>query len=411
MNQQLSLFNDLTDSKKESDIYNDPPLEAEENLEIGEITEPDLDSPVEDVNDVYPNANVRVTKDQYSLLHIKRLVEKRKELIISPNYQRKDVWSPRQRMELIESILMGIPLPVIYLFEDRNGNKQVVDGRQRVTAIVDFLNDEFTLKDLKILPQYNGKKFSELPGKAQGIFEDFQILCYIIQPPTPERVKYDIFDRVNRGGTKLNSQEMRNALYRGEATSLIKMICDSEFFLNATDKSISPTRMRNGYATLRSIAFYLLFTDRLGNDIHGRTIVYRSDMDDFLAKVMITINHNFSKEKRYVFGVRILKAFKEIFDTLGNDAFRFESKGNRKRAINMPLMETLTFLFMLDWKRPDKEVVRSIINEFKAEADAPDSSFGSRVDSSVSVRRRFGKMVELAHAIDPDYSTDWLKHL
>ena len=380
----------------------DPRLEAEENLEIGESPTSDI----ENIDEIYPNADVRVTKDQFSLLHIKRLKETRKELIISPDYQRGNVWTQRQRIELIESILMGIPLPVIYLFEDKEGKKQVVDGRQRITAIVDFLNDNFPLKDLKILPQYNGLTFSGLPEKPQGIFEDYQILCYIIQPPTPERVKYDIFDRVNRGGTKLNSQEMRNALYHGEATSLIKSICESEYFLNATDNSISSTRMRDGYAALRSIAFYLLFSDKLGEDDYGRPITYRSDMDDFLAKVMIKINHRFSKEKGFVFAVRILKAFKEIFETLGGDAFRFASKSNRKRAINMPLLETLTFLFLLDWKRPDKKNISDIITRFKQEADAPDSGFGGRVDSSVSVRRRFRKMLELAKTLDPEFHTD-----
>ena len=380
----------------------DPRLEAEENLEIGESPASDI----ENIDEIYPNADVRVTKDQFSLLHIKRLKETRKELIISPDYQRGNVWTQRQRIELIESILMGIPLPVIYLFEDKEGKKQVVDGRQRITAIVDFLNDNFPLKDLKILPQYNGLTFSGLPEKPQGIFEDYQILCYIIQPPTPERVKYDIFDRVNRGGTKLNSQEMRNALYHGEATSLIKSICESEYFLNATDNSISSTRMRDGYAALRSIAFYLLFSDKLGEDDYGRPITYRSDMDDFLAKVMIKINHRFSKEKGFVFAVRILKAFKEIFETLGGDAFRFASKSNRKRAINMPLLETLTFLFLLDWKRPDKKNISDIITRFKQEADAPDSGFGGRVDSSVSVRRRFRKMLELAKTLDPEFHTD-----
>lgn len=387
----------------------DPRLEGEENLEIGEQSESDSD--VEDVGEVYPNADVRVTKDQYSLLHIKRLKETRKELLISPSYQRKKVWTQRQRIELIESVLMGIPLPVIYLFEDKSGKKQVVDGRQRITAIVDFLNDKFPLKDLKILPQYNGLTFSGLPEKPQGIFEDFQILCYIIQPPTPERVKYDIFDRVNRGGTKLNSQEMRNALYQGEATALIKDICESAYFLDATDNSISITRMRDRYAALRSVAFYLLFSDRLGEDDYGRPITYRSDMDDFLAKVMIKINHRFSKEKRFVFAVKILMAYKEIFETLGSDAFRFASKTHRKRAINMPLLETLTFLFLLDWKRPEKETIRRIINRFKEEADAPDSSFGRRVDSSVSVKRRFGKMLDLARELDPDFNTEGFLNL
>lgn len=91
-----------------------------------------------DVESVYPNAEVRVEKAQYSTMHLKRLVEERKELVIDPDFQRNDVWSARQSAELVESILMGIPIPTIYLFEMKNGTKQVVDGRQRISAILNF---------------------------------------------------------------------------------------------------------------------------------------------------------------------------------------------------------------------------------------------------------------------------------
>ena len=97
---------------------------------------------MEDVNEVYPNAEVRVEKAQFSTIHLKRLVEERGELIIDPNFQRNKVWTNKQAAELVESILMGIPIPTIYLFEMKNGKKQVVDGRQRITAILDFLKDE-----------------------------------------------------------------------------------------------------------------------------------------------------------------------------------------------------------------------------------------------------------------------------
>ena len=103
-----------------------------------------------EVKEVYPNAEVRVTRAQYSTLHIKRLVENREELIIDPDFQRENVWKNKQGAELVESILMGIPIPVMYLFEMRDGKKQVVDGRQRISAILDFLNDKLVLKDLKI---------------------------------------------------------------------------------------------------------------------------------------------------------------------------------------------------------------------------------------------------------------------
>lgn len=381
--------------------YADAPLPADERLEGEEGLEISSEMPSDD--NVYPNADVRVAKDQYSLLHIKRLVEVRGELIIDPDYQRQNVWSARQRIELIESIIMGIPLPVIYLFETRDGKKQVVDGRQRITTIIDFLNDKFPLKDLRILRDYNDCRFSDLPPKVQGIFEDFQILCYVIQPPTAERVKYDIFDRVNRGGTKLNSQEMRNALYRGAATELINEICEEEIFAKASDHSISPKRMRDRYAALRILAFYLYFSGMLGDDDQGRPIRYRSDNDDFLAKTMVWINTKSTPAQREEWKEVILGALREIHSTLKDDAFRFVSGHGKKRAINMPLMEILTFLFTLVWSRPEEGVVKSRIETLKKVLDA-EGGFRTKVDSSVSVNKRFGRIVRfISTDLDPAY--------
>lgn len=379
------------ENKKDED---DPKLEGEVNLEIGEESK--------DEDNVYPIADVKVNRDQFSLLHLKRLVEERKQVIVAPPYQRNEVWTPRQKSELIESILMGIPLPVIYLFESANGFKQVVDGRQRISTIIDFMNNKFALKDLKILPQYKDKRFSTLPSLAQGALEDYQILYYIIQPPTPERVKYDIFDRVNRGGTKLNSQEMRNALYQGGATKMISKIVKSPEFLKATARNISAKRMRDRYAALRTIAFYLLFSGAKIKDDFNNPITYRSDMDDFLAKIMIHINSNMKGREIINLKNRFLDAFAEIHAILGGDGFRYASSHKKKRAINMPLMEALTFLFMLDWKRPPMEEIKKAINDFKISVDVP-GEFRQRVDSSVSVKKRFRRILELAKKFDPDF--------
>ena len=92
---------------------------------------------------IYPNAEVRVSKAQYSTLHIKHMVEDRGELVINPDFQRHHVWKPKQKIELVESILMGIPIPAIYLFETKDGKKQVVDGQQRISSILEFLNNAF----------------------------------------------------------------------------------------------------------------------------------------------------------------------------------------------------------------------------------------------------------------------------
>jgi hypothetical protein len=104
---------------------------------------------------------------------------------------------------------MAIPIPPIYLFENQDGIKQVVDGRQRLSCLFDYINDRFKLVALKILTAENGKKFSDLIPLLQAKIEDYQILAYTIQHPTPEKIKFEIFERVNRGGTSAEKRKFR----------------------------------------------------------------------------------------------------------------------------------------------------------------------------------------------------------
>lgn len=360
-----------------------------------------------EVNEVYPNAEVRVTRAQYSTLHIKRLVEERKELIIDPDFQRGNVWAKKQGAELVESILMGIPIPVMYLFEMRDGKKQVVDGRQRISAILDFLNNKLVLRDLKILVGYNDCRFSDLDAKMQGIFEDSQMYFYIIQPPTPERVKYDIFDRVNRGGTRLTNQEMRNALYRGKSTRLISELSKTDEFLRATGRGISPKRMKDNYVILRSISFYLLFQkSETVLEQNGEAIEYKSDIDDFLAKMMIFINEKASDELIADCKTMFLRAMNNSYEIMGEDAYRFaayeEKDGRpRKRPINMPLFEMLVYIFSYECVSVNPQITRNSINRFKASYDYQNMLM-SNVDSSTNVAERFNAAKKLIEQIKND---------
>ncbi|MCI6862310.1 MAG: DUF262 domain-containing protein [Prevotella sp.] len=365
-----------------------------------------------EVKQVYPNAEVRVTRAQYSTLHIKRLVEERKELVIDPDFQRGNVWAKKQGAELVESILMGIPIPVMYLFEMRDGTKQVVDGRQRISAILDFLNDKLVLKDLKILPEYNDCKFSDLDAKMQGIFEDSQMYFYIIQPPTPERVKYDIFDRVNRGGTRLNNQEMRNALYRGKSTCLISKLSETEEFLKATGHGISPKRKKDHYVILRTISFYLLYKK---SDIvleqNGETIEYKSDIDDFLAKMMVFINEKASDELIADCRTKFLRAMNNSYSIMGEDAYRFaayedENGKSRKRPINMPLFEMLVYVFSDDCVTRNTQITRKAIKKFKDSYDYQ-KMLMFNVDSSTNVLERFSTANKLLEQIKNDTANNY----
>ena len=324
--------------------------ESEEKLEgeVGLEMTDNNDSYLDDfTDDIYPIAEVKIEKAQFSISEIQKHVTERKTLIIEPDFQRNKVWNPKQKCELVESILMGIPIPIMYLFEQKDGKRQVVDGRQRITTIIEFLNNDFPLKNLKILrgSNFNNCYFKDLDPKYQIRFEDYQLFFYIIQPPTTERIKYDIFDRVNRGGTSLNNQEMRNALYQGKATLLLKELSESPQFLAATNHGIKSKRMKDRYVILRLISFFMLRNNWFKTDY----ISYKSDLDDFLAKCMIYINENMPDNEINNLKDIFVCAMENIHNIIGNDAFRFNPKANesqQRRPINMLLFEALGYMFM-----------------------------------------------------------------
>lgn len=357
----------------------------EEKLE-GEVDEENSSS-----DEVYP-AEVRVNRAQFSCSHVKILVEKRHELEISPEFQRNNVWKSSQMSELVESILMGIPIPVIYLFEDRNGNKQIVDGKQRITTIIDFQDDKFTLNGLHVMPSFNGKRFSTLPPKMRGAFEDYQLSFYIIQPPTPERVKYDIFDRVNRGGTQLTHQEMREALYMGKATEMLKYLrMENGSFLKATGNSIPEKRKKDTYLILRSVSFMLLwgFSERVKKLNNGKDISYKSDIDDFLASTMIFLNSKADDGLIKDLEHRFLSSMDYIYDIMGSDGFRFaHEEGSSRRPVSMPLFETLTYVFSFPVVNKNPLRTKQIVSNKKKDWDMSGSFNGSNVDSVTKVVER-----------------------
>ncbi|MDR1759422.1 MAG: DUF262 domain-containing protein [Fibrobacter sp.] len=335
----------------------------------------------------YPFSQIKIDKDQFSLFELKRKFEdkNRQDILIDPDFQRNFVWSYVQKSELIESILMGIPLPVIYLFEQADGKKQVVDGRQRLTSIFSFMNNEFALTELKILNDESTKKFEKLNPLLQAKIEDYQIQAYLIKPPTPERIKFDIFDRVNRSGTQLNHQEMRNALHQGKSTRLIKELAETLEFKEATGNAITDKRMKGRYIIIRFLSFYMLQMGWLKEE----KIEYKSDIDDFLSKTMMYINamtDEYIQELRDTF----LKAMKRSYRILGSDGFRFTKRtdeGNR-RPINMALFEALTYLFTHDFIDSAKpENLKTEIESLKTKFD--NQGFSQQVDSSTKVEERF----------------------
>ena len=341
----------------------------------------------ENIETVYPLKEIRIDKGRMSVFEFKRKYDDpvKGNIVLNPDFQRDEGrWGLKQKSELIESILMGIPLPVIYLFQDEKGIKQVVDGRQRLTCMADFLNNNFKLEKLEILRTLNNKYFKDLEVYEQNKIEDYQLDIYTILPPAPERVKFNIFDRLNRGGTKLNNQEMRNALYQGTSTKLIKEMSELESFKQATGYSLNATTMKDRYLILRFVAFYFFRTDKF-----GKKIDFNSDIDDFLKNVMQYINTKTLDEIKYLKDA-FDKTMQYISDNYGDSVFRFKNKdgNNRKRPINMGLFECITYMFMLALEK-NIEIDKEELEKFKTQEFDKPERFTYGIDSKDNIQFRF----------------------
>lgn len=302
----------------------------------------------------YPMYNIKVERGFYTVYELKRKYDSQvKRIILDAEFQRENVWKPSQKAELIESILMGLPLPIFYFNQDKLGRLIVVDGRQRLTALFEFMSGKWQLKGLKVLAELNGKKFADLDPVVQGQIEDYQLQAHVIQPPTPDRIKFDIFDRVNRAGTKLNKQEIRNALYQGKATELLKIITENQVFEKATEGAFAKdSRMKGKYILLRFISFELYFSGRLRDGKYE----YKNDIDELLGLTMETINEMDENEVKDI-EKYALDALESAYKIIGENAFRLVRSDGSRSPINMNVFETVMHIM----KRANEE--KTIANE------------------------------------------------
>jgi len=133
---------------------------------------------------------------------------KTNRLNLTPDFQRMQVWDNKKSSRLIESVLLEVPIPLIYLNQENNGDYSVIDGQQRLTAFFDFIDSKFKLTGLTILSDLNGKTFRDLSDELQKKIEDTTIPIITISNDSDPNVKFDIFERLNTGSVQLNAQEL-----------------------------------------------------------------------------------------------------------------------------------------------------------------------------------------------------------
>lgn len=242
--------------------------------------------------DPYDPKLIRVDPKNFSVQMVVDMINMQ-EIDLAPAFQRRFVWNDiTRKSRLIESLLLRIPIPVFYFAQDEQGMFQVVDGVQRLTVLKSFMNNEFKLKNLEYLKDCEGKWYKKencLEDSLDSLYtrriEQTQLYINIIDPQTPNKVKYDIFRRINTGGKELNNQEIRNCLANAKTRELLRGLASSPNFIRATRGSVKPTRMADEELVLRFVAFYLID--------NGKSSVkeYKGGMDNLLDTTVEVLNN------------------------------------------------------------------------------------------------------------------------
>ena len=266
------------------------------------------DSEIEDLS-AYPLDDVMVRKETRTVAEVVKRIEKGRYLM-SPDFQRDFLWTSEKQSKLIESCLMRIPLPVFYVAEGADGRVAVVDGLQRLTSFVRYINNNFKLTGLRKEHPLQGKFFKDLPVNLQERIEDTQLTLYILDKNAPEVARLDIFERVN-GGVPLTRQQMRNAIYNGPATILLQDLSKNSQFLKTTGHGLNSKTMRDREAINRFVAFYSLGWNQYGN----------GDMDEFLGESLKKVNQDDEVTIKKL-SEDFVRSMKANYDMFGRHAFR-----------------------------------------------------------------------------------------
>lgn len=291
----------------------------------------------------YSPRDIFVENKPFSLHQLVELIEAG-DIELDPDFQRNFIWDKTRQSRLIESLLLGLPLPSIYLSQYEDGRLTVVDGVQRLTTIKNFLRDGFRITNPEYLADTNGLNFSQLSNVLSPLavrrFSQTQIMCFVIDYRSPQRLKFDLFKRLNTTGKPLNSQEIRNSLSRIHVQRALRNMISLESFRNATGNSVSDKRMDARDAALRFLYFHNTYFRSPGLDGHlgpldtalDTYIDILNEMDEDTLSTKIRIYDNTLQNAFYLFGDQ---TFRKVFP---------ETLNGRKFPVNKLFMMVLSVL-------------------------------------------------------------------
>jgi hypothetical protein len=309
-----------------------------EELEFGDEQPGDNQAALE----VKYRKQMRQIMPQKIELPISTLPEMIKQQInLSPDFQRRGRWDRARQSRFIESIIMNVPIPPVFLGEDDYGSYVVLDGRQRLTAVHSFMRNTYKLKGLEVWEELNGLTFDDLQQKKLDKFftRRFIPAVLILKESSPE-VKYDVFDRLNTGAVTAEPMEIRNAVFQGKFNELIRELSDNHGFrklwgIPTDDKK---RELNQTYAKMYDLELVLRFFAL--REPEGMNLNFKDYLTDYLNLQNTAYKERLElksdDERQFQWAVRNCS---HIF---GEDAFRKPPVGTRSAPLADAYMVALS---------------------------------------------------------------------
>lgn len=302
------------------------------------VKNPTLKSNLETIQQTARERTVKTQNVEYDLETLVKRI-KSHSIKLDPDYQRRHRWTIETSSRLIESLVLNIPIPAIFISQDIDVDDEVdsnisrytvIDGQQRLTAIYDYLNGSFALDGLETLSELNGSFYRDLPPFLIRRLEERTVKCLRIDSTVDSQVKFDIFERLNTGSVKLEAQELRNATARGPFNDLIKELALYQPFralIQVNDAepeaSVKVQRMEDAELVLRFFALKA-----------GRYKQLRKGFKAFLTASMVEFNQ-FDGDQLKLMSREFKTYMRFIHDNAGPKAFsKWRIDGERRKQMS-----------------------------------------------------------------------------
>ncbi|MGH7118306.1 MAG: DUF262 domain-containing protein [Acetobacteraceae bacterium] len=387
----------------------------------------------EELNSRYAKGDIRIVTEsaRYSLAGILAMLQEdvaieddpkgatERRYKLDPEYQRRHRWNNQRKSRLIESFLMNIPVPPVFLYERDLARFEVMDGRQRLTALAEFYDNKFALEGLEYWPDLDGRTYSRLPSKVRDGIDRRYISSIILLKETAvgeeqaSFLKKIVFERLNSGGVKLSPQETRNAVYAGPLNQLCLRLSDNERFRRmwgipnqVEEPRPDEDELDDGdeaEASTTTLSGRRMFEKMEDVELILRFFAYRhiqkskaglNKINEFLDN-FLRVGNKFPTSVLSEYENAFAKTIDFLFECLGTDAFAVISERRQLRPTKIvydPIMFVANASDVVE-ARPKIRLKKAVLREalaamYAEDRTGPQPSFAGRRTNSSDIQNR-----------------------